>query len=309
MNATYTPGIQDIELGQAILTLTAYRDDVSNSDDLILSIQRAPFANAGESGEVCSGLSYVCADAVAENSASLLWATSGDGIFDDPALLHPTYTPGTSDRATGIAYLTLTATGSEPCGEVSHSLPLTVKPLPAVPPVPEGPTWVDLYYTPSSTFTSSGSDGSLYYSWNIEPGTAGNMDSEGTQCMITWNPEFLGTATVRVKGLNDCGESLLSEGLDVLIGNTVGFEEKAISQNVKVMPNPNSGLFTLEITPPAMDKVSIRITDAAGSVIISEKGILMNGMFSQSYRINKPGMYFLSVDGSTFHEIAKIVIR
>lgn len=307
--AQYTPGIQDAETGQVLLTLTAYQDDVSNSDDLTLIVQHGPSVEAGAPVEVCSGSSYFCADAAESFCASLLWSTSGDGTFDDPSILNPVYTPGPTDIAQGSANLTLTGIGMEPCGEISHSFPLSIIPLPEIPSLPDGPTWVDLYYTTSSSYLTTGSNGSLYYSWSIEPGTAGNMDSDGSQCVVTWNPQFLGNATLRVKGLNDCGESLYSDALEVLIGNTVGFEEASGSSSLKIMPNPNQGLFTVELSPAATDKVTIRITDAQGSVIIRENDINVDGTYRQTYRISKAGIYFLSVDGSTFHSVAKIMVR
>jgi len=36
------------------------------------------------------------------------------GIFDDPAKLHPVYTPGTDDVLNGSVILTFTATAAEP---------------------------------------------------------------------------------------------------------------------------------------------------------------------------------------------------
>jgi hypothetical protein len=309
LDAHYTPGIQDTEEGQVLLTLTAYRDDVNNSDDLTLIVQHGPYVDAGNPVEVCSGSSYVCADAVESFCASLRWTTSGDGSFDDPTLLNPVYMPGPEDIAQGTVHLTLTGTGVEPCGEISHTFALSIIPLPEIPPMPDGPTWVDLYYTPTSTYTTSGSNGSLYYNWSIEPGAAGNMDSDGAQCVIIWNPQFIGNATINVKGLNDCGESLLSEGLEVLIGNTVGFKEETSSHSIRIMPNPNHGLFTLEFTLPATDMVSIRIMDAVGSMIIQENDIPVSGTYRQTYRISKAGIYFLSVEGTSIHSAMKIMIN
>lgn len=305
----YTPGIQDTEEGQVILTLTAYREDISSSDDLTLSVRPMPYVDAGVPAEICSGSSYLCSEAVAADCASLLWSTSGDGTFDNPAILHPAYMPGSADMAQGTVELTLTGAGIEPCGEIFHTLPLSIIPLPEVPSMPDGPTWVDLYYTPASTYTTSGSNGSLYYSWSIDPGTAGNMDSDGAQCVINWNPEFLGNVTISVKGLNDCGEGLMSEGLEVLIGNTVGFKEDLPAPSIRIMPNPSHGLFTLEFTPAATDMVSIRIMDAVGSVILQENDIPVSGTFRQSYRISKAGLYFLSVEGATFHSATKIMVN
>ena len=69
--------------------------------------------------------------AYAENYASLLWTTSGDGTFDDASALITMYSPGASDAANGEAKLTLTAFALAPCtNPVSSSFVLTIDPLP-----------------------------------------------------------------------------------------------------------------------------------------------------------------------------------
>ncbi len=309
LNATYTPGNADLEAGQAILTLTAYRDNLSNSDDLVLSVEHAPLVYTGETGQTCEGSPYVCADAEEAYSASLAWTTSGDGTFDDPSVLHPVYSPGLNDIATGSAILTLTAYGIGPCAGTSHSMPLAIQALPDIPPIPEGPAYVDIYYTSTSTYTTSGSDNSHAYSWSIEPVNAGSSDNEGMQCVVNWNPEFLGTAILRVKGTNDCGESGYSEGLEVMVGNTVGFHEPENPRTVTVLPNPSDGLFTLEIATHSGDDILIRIFDVAGNIVLAEPDVPVKDMFRKTYHLSQPGLYFLTVDGSGFHAREKIMIR
>lgn len=309
LQPVYTAGMQDIENGQAVLTLTAYRDEHSSSDEMILTVQHAPYAYAGESGETCEGSDYLCEQAEESYCTSLLWTTSGDGSFDDATILHPLYTPGPADIAAGSVILTLAATGIEPCGEASHSMPLTIDPLPETPPIPEGPTYVDLHYTPSSSYTTSGSAWSVSYSWKMEPAFAGNVDSDGMQCVITWNPEFLGNATIQVKGMNDCGESDYSEGLIVMVDNTVGFNDRDVSPEILIQPNPSDGIFALEIDLPGEDIINIRILDATGHALFEQSDVQVNGTFRQIIRINDPGLYILSVEGTSLRSIRKIMIH
>lgn len=67
---------------------------------------------AGPDAASCEG-SAVLVSGTATNYASTNWTTSGDGIFEDPALLTTFYTPGANDLTTGSAVLTLTVTGPE----------------------------------------------------------------------------------------------------------------------------------------------------------------------------------------------------
>ncbi|HOZ79801.1 MAG TPA: hypothetical protein PLY34_17525, partial [Ferruginibacter sp.] len=57
--------------------------------------------------EFCVGsgaVTFVNARAVGEN---IEWISLGDGIFDDPFAVNPTYTPGSTDRSRGFAYILL----------------------------------------------------------------------------------------------------------------------------------------------------------------------------------------------------------
>lgn len=131
--STYTPGTNDISNGSVILTLTAYANSpctTDASDDMLLSIQMLPTANAGDDGEICENGSYTLSGS-ATDYASVLWTTSGDGTFDDATLLAATYTPGTNDISNGTASLTLTAAAETPCGtDAQDMMVLIIQPLP-----------------------------------------------------------------------------------------------------------------------------------------------------------------------------------
>lgn len=80
-------------------------------------------AFAGENTEACRGYPHLLADADVINSGTVSWSTSGSGSFDDPILLHATYTPSPSDYANGMVTLTLFADGL--CGDDSDEMILT----------------------------------------------------------------------------------------------------------------------------------------------------------------------------------------
>lgn len=106
---SYTPGIADIAAGGAQLCLTAYPLSVCSDisiNCLSLVIFKAPAADLGPDREL------VCDDYDVDNGEwlpvnfdnnitgdyqSVMWTTSGDGTFDDPAAVNPNYYPGLSD--------------------------------------------------------------------------------------------------------------------------------------------------------------------------------------------------------------------
>jgi hypothetical protein len=309
LNPIYTPGVADIENGAATLTLTAFRDNLSKSDNLVLGIQHAPVVWTGNASEICEGTTFNCPDASADFCASLQWSTSGDGTFDDETIVHPVYTPGPTDIEAETVTLTLTGTGISPCGGAAHSIPVAIKHLPLTPDGPDGPIYIDLYYTPSSTYTTEGGAYALYYSWSIQPGFAGQIDSDGTECVVTWNPEFLGVAEISVKSMNDCGESSYSTPLEVIVNNTVGFDDNNTGTIIRIQPNPNQGRFQAEITGLDQDRVSLRILDATGNIIIDNPSVSVNGIYSETFNLRNKGVYFIHFTGTDWKEVRKIVVQ
>jgi len=117
-NPVYYPGANDVASGIAILTLNATGNNPCNfnvSDQKTLTIQNSPAANAGNDASICQTESYPLQNTSAQNYVSILWETSGDGSFSNPAIQNPTYYPGNNDILFGIVELTLTAHGINPC--------------------------------------------------------------------------------------------------------------------------------------------------------------------------------------------------
>ena len=117
LTPVYTPGTADVTAGTVTLTLTAAAVSPctgSVSDSKILSIQKAPTANAGADATICQGSTHQVSGTVA-NNAGFAWTTSGTGTFSSTSSLTPVYTPGTADISAGTVTLTLTATAISPC--------------------------------------------------------------------------------------------------------------------------------------------------------------------------------------------------
>lgn len=135
LDPVYTPGTLDQTAGSAILTLTATGFSACTSevatDQMTLTYYPLPVADAGPDASVCNGSSYQL-NGQTLNSNSVLWSSTGDGIFNNPGALNATYTPGILDRATGIVSLALTANGNLQCTgqNSSDTMLLHIDPLP-----------------------------------------------------------------------------------------------------------------------------------------------------------------------------------
>ena len=125
----YTPSAADITAGSIVLTLTAYGNAPCSdaTDNMTLTINLPPSANAGPDASICEGSTHTL-NGTASNYSSLLWTSSGTGSFNDPNIEDPIYTPSAADISAGSVVLTLTAYGNAPCGNATDNMTLTIVP-------------------------------------------------------------------------------------------------------------------------------------------------------------------------------------
>jgi len=130
---TYTPGPYDIAAGMVTLKFTAMPFSpciLVAEDDMILYLVSPPVVEAGNNGIICEFDSYLVTG-MAENYASLLWSTNGDGYFDYPDIASCTYIPGPEDKNSSAVMLTLTAYPNDPCSDpVTDNLVLEIRQMP-----------------------------------------------------------------------------------------------------------------------------------------------------------------------------------
>ena len=129
LTPTYIPAIG--ETGPVILTLTATAGNScpSTTDSMTLTISKAPEADAGPDLSVCGAQPVIISGSSASNEVSLLWSTNGAGYFDDPALLHPLYTPDPGDLINGQIILSLIASGTGSCpSDTAKMVLILIKP-------------------------------------------------------------------------------------------------------------------------------------------------------------------------------------
>ena len=132
LKPVYTPSAADKTAGSVVLTLTAQPISpcsVSASDQMILTIQRLAFANAGSDATICEDATYTM-KSTAQRYSSVSWSSSGTGTFNNPSILKPVYTPSAADKIAGSVVLTLTAQPISPCiVSASDQMTLTIQRL------------------------------------------------------------------------------------------------------------------------------------------------------------------------------------
>jgi len=285
----------------------SFGDDCAWIDYIYFPPLKTATVDAGADANVCEGSDYNLF-ASANNFCYLEWTSSGTGIFNDNSILDAVYTPGAEDYQEGSVILTITI--HIPDDELSDEMELVFDLLPEIPSTPIGPEYVDIYYTSSTEYSSEGSEYSDYYQWELFPDYAGNIDGENTSCVINWNNSFLGEANIKVKGFNECGEGTFSEELVIMVDNTVGFGDPSEDLRTTIVPNPNKGVFKLQIEN-CSGIIDIQIMDVLGNVIYKNNNELVENEFVKNINISThpEGLYFINIKGENINLVRKIIIR
>ncbi|MBK7030036.1 MAG: gliding motility-associated C-terminal domain-containing protein [Bacteroidales bacterium] len=204
ISPTYVP--QTGETGNVYLTLTAsgIAPCSGTSDQLLLSIIPGPMVSAGDDATICENQVFVPTTSNAAYYNSILWTTSGTGTFNDPTILHPTYTPGATDIQSGTVVLTLTSIGSALCGNIADNMTLTISEAIIAQAGPDEATCQGIPFTVNQA--SAQNAVSVYWTHNGLGTLTGNT---------TLNPTYtpaqneLGTIllTLHAEGLGTCGNN------------------------------------------------------------------------------------------------------
>jgi len=296
--------------GAHTLKWSYYKDDTGQAGDDCAYIDFVYFptpvmtVSAGANDTICEGNTYTLS-ANAQYYSSLLWTTSGDGTFDDNTIINPVYTPGTFDIENNSVVLTLTAYNGN-SDSISDDMILTINPLPDIPVQPQGPDYVDLFYTSSSEYFITNTDNATSYSWSLSPTEAGSFESTDTTITVLWNADYLGDAYLKVKSINDCGESEFSDQLAITVVNTVGVNDLSSSDKIKLFPNPNNGNFEIIFNDNTSVK-NIKIYNSLGIIVYKNN---VEGKFSKNIRLNNlpDGIYYLRINYNNNNLIFKKII-
>ncbi|HPF64248.1 T9SS type A sorting domain-containing protein [Lentimicrobium sp.] len=121
-----------------------------------------------------------------------------------------------ADNFIGTAYIQVR--GVNDCGTGPGSPPLQVKinPLPKETGTPVGPAAL-CQGAGLTTYFTSGSAFADHYEWTLLPSSAGIVVGNAQQITLSWSASFSGTAQLAVRGVNECGSSVWSDPLLIVV--------------------------------------------------------------------------------------------
>lgn len=187
---------------------------------------------------------------------------------------------------------------------------LTVKPGAELT-MPEGPYEVCTEHHNAVTTYSTSGDNITDYTWDIYPADAGVITNNGSSCSVAWSNTFDASeiASIRVKGVNDCGEGEWTPYVDITGVDCTGAFIPEKPKAFEVYPNPASNYINVVMNPATSETVKLTIVNALGKVVYSEN-ILLNGTTYKNINTNtlSKGLYFVHAEGKQFKAVQKIAI-
>jgi hypothetical protein len=170
-----------------------------------------------------------------------------------------------------------------------------------------------LFAGTQSIYLSAGSENSSSYSWTLDPAEAGNLavSENGLECTVDWTGTFTGPAELKVKGINDCGESDFSEMLAVTVTNTFGIGENESGIGIAVYPNPNDGNFRVELSAKESTAAKLQLLTSTGEAAWGPVRVEINNelVYPVSLEMLPKGIYLLRVETTKGISSCKIIIK
>lgn len=279
----------------------------SGSGTTTITVNPLPTSEISGTASVCEGTETP----IAINLTGMApWSVSlNDGqnltITDTPYSF--VVTPESSANYTIIEVTDANSCHNTGTGEAA----ITILSIPVIPVQPVSPDSVDSYQVLSTIFTIEEIPGTNSYDWQLQPENAGTISGNGTTATVTWNANFRGIASVKVKSINDCGESEYSAAKDIKVYSSLGIGEITNTNQVMVYPNPGNGIFFLKNDFIKPETVNISVVNSLGIVVHEEKSVIFETQKVQQLNLTgiNTGMYYLQIRNAKTNISLPLIIK
>jgi hypothetical protein len=283
--------ISTVEPGEYWVEVTD-ENGCSKSDTIALTMLPLPAVSLGPDQTFCEGTLVTLSSAT--GFVSYLWNTGETA---------------SSINAGEPGEYWVEVTDANSCSN-RDTVVLTMDPLPAAPVITSGPSSVDNFLTPSSDFLSSASNYATSYEWRLDPAEAGSISGSTTSVQVTWSLGYTGTANLSVRGKNACGGGSFSGAYAVNVYSSQGIDEKNVISGIKLFPNPNDGIFTLQLNSAKEQQIRMQISTSGGNQILDSKESIPAGQYQKSFNLKTlpGGTYHLVISDSHGRMLSKLQV-
>ena len=165
---------------------------------------------------------------------------------------------------------------------------------------------------PTAGFTNTSNQGAVVFTNTSQNGVIYNWSfgdgSTSSEANPTHQYTASGTYTVELTALNNCGASTIQQTVLIVI---VGTEIPNWLEQFRVYPNPNPGMFTVEMNGPAADAVQFTLFNAIGQLLRQETAAFDSGSLLRSFDYSDlpAAMYTLRVRVGDEAVYVKLIVQ
>lgn len=311
LNAKYTPGSNDVEVGSVVLNLTAIAVPPcpsDSTDNMVLTIHELPEINAGNDASTCENIALQLVGVV-DDPVSIEWSTSGDGTFDNNTSLSTSYLPGTADAETGSATLVLTAYFDGACEMGYDELELSI---------------IHTAIAEAGPNDSVCKDGSILlageaeYESGIEWITSGDgVFTDANLLTAAYTPGINDISAgevilqLNVHPIAPCPE-IATDNMTLTVIDCDAIGEHAVDElGFKIIPNPANGQFVISCEDVVGNDVVVKIVGIDGKIVYrkdfkTEGRVFNTGISSSAFAT---GVYTVIVSTGSKVGASRLIVQ
>ncbi len=269
--------------------------------------------SADPAGTVCPGTSVTfsaVSPVLGGSSPTFTWSTTHGGVVTGTGGFTYTYVPGNGD----IVSVVMTsndkcATTPTATANLTENVTTLVAPVVTIAGTPSGALITGQSDTLKASVTANGGPDPTYQ-WIVN----GSPVAGATSDMYISSNLFNGDSVAcQVTGSGPCGGLTTSKHLIMSVHNLGASQLNVAGSDIRVVPNPNKGLFTISGTIGTNDEeVSVEITNMVGQVVYSSGATVHGGRLSENVQMNNTlpnGMYLLNVHTTAGNNVFHFVLE
>jgi len=189
-----------------------------------------------------------------------------------------------------------------------RKMSIKVKKLPGQPGSISGPSTVCVGST-TYKYTSGSSSDATSYSWTVTGVTNNIVSTSGKDIFV----QFLssGTATLTVRGVNFCGQSVTPRTKTVNVVICPRFADGSSVTEVKAYPNPVKDLLNVSFISDMQQSYVVKLMDMTGRVMYNEDRTAAEGENTMEINVSgmSSGIYMLNFQMGDSNEQIRVVVE